>query len=202
MPKDEEDGPERTCIVTRRKAAPEMMIRFVLDPDQAVVPDLRRKLPGRGVWLTPSASIVAEAVRKSAFARGFKTKVKADAMLADTVDTLMVQDALQSLAMANKASAVTTGFAKVEAALTAGRAAAILHATDGVEDGIRKLDALARRRGDAGESVLSIKLFASQRLDLALGRTNVIHAALATGPAGNAFLSRCHRLMVYRSVAS
>ena len=200
MPKGEEDGPERTCIVTRRKAAPETMIRFVLGPDQAVVPDLRHKLPGRGVWVTTSSSVVSEAVRKNAFSRGFKIKAKADATLAEDVDALMVRDALQSLAMANKAGAVTTGFAKVEAALGSGRLAAILHAIDGGEDGIRKLDALVRRRAAAGDAIRSIKLFASQRLDLALGRTNVIHAALAAGPAGHAFLSRCHRLMFYRSM--
>jgi predicted RNA-binding protein YlxR (DUF448 family) len=202
MPADEEDGPERTCIVTRRKGAPETMIRFVLGPDLAVVPDLRRKLPGRGVWVTTSAATVAEAVRKNAFSRGFKVKVKAEAALADTVGDLMARDALQSLAMANKAGVVITGFAKVEAALGAGRQAAVLHATDGGDDGIRKLDALVRRRVEAGDNVASIKLFASQQLDLALGRTNVIHAALAAGPAGHAFLSRCHRLMSYRSPAS
>ncbi len=202
MREDEDDGPERTCLVTRRKAAPETMIRFVLGPDQAVVPDLRRKLPGRGVWVTTSSSAVSEAVRKNAFSRGFKVKAKAEPTLADDVGALLARDALQSLAMANKAGAVTTGFAKVEAALGTGRLAALLHATDGGEDGVRKLDALVRRRAATGDPVVSMKLFASEQLDLALGRTNVIHAALAVGPAGHAFLSRCRRLMLYRSVAS
>lgn len=200
MLKDDEEGPERTCIVTRRKASPEALIRFVVGPEAIVVPDLRRKLPGRGVWVTGSESSVAEAVRKNAFARGFKAKVNVTSTLAADVGDLLERDALQSLAMANKAGAVAVGFAKVEAAIGTGELAAVLHATDAGEDGIRKLDAALRRRlGRDVDLPPSIKLFASRQLDLALGRTNAIHAALAGGPAGHAFLMRCHRLMNYRS---
>lgn len=201
MDKDE-DGPERTCVVTRRKGAPETMIRFVLGPDGTVVPDIRRKLPGRGVWVGADRAIVAEAVRKQAFARGLKTKVAVDPGLPDLVDDLLARDALQSLAMANKIGLVTTGHAKVEAALASGTVLGLLHATDGSADGVRKLEAAARRHATNGKLPTSIKLFASEELDLALGRTNVIHAALAEGPAGHAFLTRCHRVMLYRSTGS
>ncbi len=67
---------ERTCIVTRAKAAPEGLLRFVRAPDGAVVPDLRHKLPGRGVWVTADAKVVAQAVKRKAFARGFKAEVR------------------------------------------------------------------------------------------------------------------------------
>ncbi len=201
----EENGPERTCIVTRRKGVPDALIRFVIGPDATVVPDIRRRLPGRGVWVTASEATVAEAVRKQAFGRGFKAKVAVDAALAARVGELLVHDALQSLAMANKVGAVTTGFAKVEAAVGAGRVVAVLHASDASEDGIRKLDAVRRREGrhqPGADPVPAIKLFASQQLDLALGRTNVIHASLAVGPASQAFLKRCRRAMAYRAAPS
>ena len=68
----DETGPERTCVVTRRKGQPDDMIRFVAAPDGTVVPDLKRKLPGRGVWVTASAATVAEAVKKGSFARGLR----------------------------------------------------------------------------------------------------------------------------------
>ncbi|MBE7219806.1 MAG: RNA-binding protein [Caulobacteraceae bacterium] len=197
MDKDE-SGPERTCIVTRKKAHPDAMLRFVLGPDGNVVPDIRRRLPGRGVWVGAEAALVDKAAR-GVFSRGFKTKVAADPMLAAQVGDILARDALQSLAMANKAGAVIAGFAKVEAALSAGTVAALLHATDGSGDGIRKLDAAAR--GARGTPV-SIKLFSSQQLDLALGRTNVIHAALALGQAGEAFLTRCRRAISYRDPAA
>ncbi len=206
MDKDE-DGPERTCIVTRRKAPPEAMVRFVLGPDAAVVPDIRRRLPGRGVWVTASEATVAEAVKRQAFNRGLKTKARADAGLAGAVADLLAVDALQSLAMANKAGLVSTGFTKVEAALAGGTVAVLIHATEAAEDGVRKLDAARRRRlpsvtGPAPAAGDVIKLFCSEQLDLALGRTNVIHAALAAGPAGHAFLTRCRRLTMYRSATT
>ena len=198
----EEKGPERTCIVTRAKAAPEAMIRFVVGPDATVVADIRRKLPGRGVWVTASEALVAEAVRKQAFSRGFKTKVKAEPTLGADVGDLLTRDALQSLAMANKAGAVITGFAKVESAIGAGKVAAVLHASEAGEDGVRKLEGAVRRAAASGNPPLSIKLFGAAQLELALGGTNVIHAALAVGPAGHAFLTRCRRLVMYRSAAT
>ena len=196
----DEDGPERTCIVTRRKASPDAMIRFVVGPDAAVVADIRRKLPGRGVWVSAELAIVKKAIKAQAFARGFKAKVRAEPQLAAEVGELLDRDALQSLAMANKAGAVITGFAKVESALSGGHVVAVLHASDAGEDGVRKLDGAARRGRDGRTVPDSIKVFTSQQLDLALGRTNVIHAALAEGPAGDAFLTRCRRSILYRTI--
>ncbi len=184
--------------MTRRKGAPATMIRFVMGPDGAVVPDIRAKLPGRGVWVDARSDVVAAAVRKGAFARGFKAKAAAAPTLADDVDALLERDALQSLAMANKAGAVITGFAKVEAALAAGGLAALLHGADAGADGVRKLDGA---RHAAGRTIVTLKVFTSQQLDLALGRTNVIHAALTAGTASQAFLTRCRRLMAYRLAA-
>ena len=199
---DDEDGPERTCIVTRRKGAADAMIRFVLGPDATVVPDIRRKLPGRGVWVTAHAPLVRLAVRKQAFSRGFKTKVEASATLAEDTGDLLARDCLQALSMANKAGVVVAGFGKVEQAVAAGTVGAVLHASDAGEDGVRKIDGALRRAAAGAQRPASIKLFASHQLDLALGRTNVIHAALAASPASKAFLARCHRLRIYRSEAS
>jgi predicted RNA-binding protein YlxR (DUF448 family) len=202
MDKDEA-GPERTCLVTRRKGSPDEMIRFVLDPAGQVVPDIRRRLPGRGVWIGARRSLIEKAARSGVFARGFKTKAEAPAGLADEVEALLHKDALQSLAMANKAGAVVTGFAKVEAAIAAGGVIALLHASDAAEDGVRKLEQTARRYGqERGQQPASLKLFSSQQLELALGRTNVIHAALAEGPASAAFLTRCRRSVFYRTDAA
>ncbi len=154
MPKrlQDEDGPERTCIVTRRKGDPAAMIRFVLGPDATVVPDIRRKLPGRGVWVGGHGSLVAQAARKGAFARGFKAKVAVPAALAAETEELLARDCLQALSMANKAGVVVAGFAKVEAALAGGTVAALLHASEAGEDGVRKIDGAARRHGGAAGS--------------------------------------------------
>ena len=195
----EEIGQERTCIVTRVSGPPEGMIRFVRGPEGSVVPDLRRKLPGRGVWVTASAETVAAAVKKGAFTRGFKQPATPAPSLVHDLDVLLERDALQALSLANKAGAVTSGSTRVEAAITNEGWTVLVHATDAARDGRRKLDqVLARMTAARGEPVI---LFDSAQLGLALGRPHVIHAALATGPATDAFLARCRKLSLFRGAA-
>ena len=191
---------ERTCIVTRQSGPPDALIRFVRAPDGTVTPDLRRKLPGRGVWVTASSARVAEAIKKGAFARGFKAASNAPASLAGDVDALLARDALSSLSMANKAGAVTSGFSKVEAAVAAGKHPVLLHAADAAADGGRKMRQVFFRtmRENAGLKGIEVRLFDSAQLGLALGRPHVIHAALAAGPATDAFRARCEKLLGYR----
>ncbi len=197
----EEKGPERTCVVSGLKGSPETMLRFALSGEGAVVPDIRQKLPGRGVWTRTSRAVVRQAAAKQAFSRGFHASVRAGADLADEVDRLLEQDALRFLSVVNKAGLVTVGGARVEAAIRAaaskGDLAGLIQASDGARDGASKLQKLLD--GVLGESVARINLFDSRQLDLALGRTNVIHAALTAGPASAAFLAKVARLMLYRS---
>jgi predicted RNA-binding protein YlxR (DUF448 family) len=196
----EHDGPERMCVVTRERRAPEDLIRFVAGPEGTVVPDIRAKLPGRGIWVTARNDLVEEAVRRQAFSRGLKATAKADKTLPADVDALLERDCLQSLSLANKAGTVVTGFTRVETAIAGGNIALLLHASDAGVDGMRKLlQALRRRFGEDGPP--GINLFASSQLDLALGRSNVIHAALKAEPASKAFLARCRRLVAYRAIS-
>jgi uncharacterized protein len=182
--------------VTGRKGPPDAMIHFCLSPEGLVAPDLRRKLPGRGVWVLARRSVVAEAARRQVFSRGFKTKAVAPEDLAGLVERLMQEDALQSLSIANKAGLVVAGAAKVEAAIRDGRIAALIHAREASGDGVAKLERLARGRLGAS-NLAQIKLFSSSQLDLALGRSNVIHAALGEGEASAAFLLRARRVSAY-----
>lgn len=196
---------ERMCALTRSVKPIDELIRFVIGPGGDVVPDLKRKLPGRGLWVSASRNAVAEAVRKNVFARGFKKQVKPKPELAAQVEALLVRSALDALAMAGKAGQAVCGFAKVEAALTAREAEVLIHASDGAADGIRKLD--AKNEVKKGEDVRQngvtglipvVTALNSDELDLALGRSNVIHAALLAGPASKTFLSRCRILVRYR----
>lgn len=194
---EDESGPTRSCAATRTARPVAELLRFALSPEGVVTPDLRRRLPGRGVWVTARRAEVALAAKKGAFSRGFREKAQAPADLADLVERLMRRDALAALSFANKAGLVTAGFAKVEAEVAAGRAAALLRAAEGGADGARKLAAAARRRGAEGPPVVA--LFESGELDMALGRDNVIHAALAQGGATENFLAQCARLRFYRA---
>lgn len=200
-PRDTKSGTMRTCVVTRRVRPIEELIRFVLAPTGEPVPDLKRKLPGRGLWISASRQAVAEAVKRNLFARGFKTNVKAPADLADATDSLMLRGAIEALAMVAKAGQVVSGFTKVEDTLRRNAAGILIHAADGAADGIRKLDGIARQIAlldpDSGPLPI-VTLLKSGELDLALGRSNVIHAAVLTGPAGKTFLSRSQTLVRYR----
>src|SRR6186997_176822 len=194
---------ERTCVVTRAVKPVDELIRFVTAPDGAVVADLKRRLPGRGVWVTATRAAVDEAVKRKAFGRGFKREVRAAPDLGREVEWLLERAALDALGIVQKAGRVKTGFAKTEAALADDPIAAVLQASDGSADGARKIAAAVMRRKmdeNAGEIPI-IVAFATAQLDLALGRSNVVHAALLAGPASNGFLARCQSLERFRTVA-
>jgi predicted RNA-binding protein YlxR (DUF448 family) len=190
-------GAERLCAVTRAVKPVEELIRFVVGPD-GVVPDLKRKLPGRGMWVTASRATLEDAVNRNVFARGFKRELRVTPELVDETERLLVRSALDALAIAGKAGLVAAGFAKTEAAIAREHVVGLLHAADGAPDGIAKLDAALRRRDGAADLAI-IKAFTTAQLDLALGRANVVHAALLAGPANATFLARFARLQRFRT---
>ena len=208
-PRTDRSATVRMCAVTRQVRPIDELIRFVVSPQSEVLADLKRKLPGRGLWVTASRQTVAEAVKRHQFSKGFKREVRVAPTLAADTEALMVRGAIEALAMAAKAGQVVAGFSKVEGALEGafkGPSAqssvhALIHASDGAADGIRKLDAIVRQNtGNLEESspFPVVTALTSEQLDLALGRSNVIHAALLAGPASKTFLSRSQILVRYR----
>jgi uncharacterized protein len=190
--------PERRCVVTHAARPVAELIRFVIGPDGEVVPDVKGRLPGRGVWISAARETVEAAVKRHAFARGFKRDVRVPADLALRTERLLERGALDALAMAGKAGLVAAGFAKAAAALERDETVALLHAAEGSADGARKLEAIWRRRTPE-KALLMIEFLTSAQLDLALGRPNVIHAALLAGSASDTFLSRSRRLERFRT---
>ena len=190
-------GAERFCAVSRTVKPVDEMIRFVIGPD-GVTPDLKRKLPGRGIWVTATRDALAEAVARNVFARGFRRDVKVATGLVEQTERLLVRAALDALAIAGKAGLVAAGFAKAEAALMRDKVVGLIHATDAAVDGVRKLAAVLRTRPDA-DSIVVARSFDTAQLDLALGRSNVVHAALLAGPSNDTFLARFQRLERFRT---
>jgi predicted RNA-binding protein YlxR (DUF448 family) len=192
--------PERLCVATRTVKPVAEMIRFVVAPDGTVVPDLKSRLPGRGIWITATRAAVAQAVRRKAIAAALKRKVSVDTGLAALTEQMLERAALDALAICGKAGLVVTGFAKVEAALVRAPVMVLLHAADAAADGVRKLDAaLQRRTASDGERRQIVTELSSAQLDLALARPNVIHAALLAGSASATFLVRYARLTRFRT---
>lgn len=198
-----EEAGERSCIVTREAGSPGDLIRFVRAPDGQVVPDLKGRLPGRGAWVTLRRDMVAKAVAKRLFARALKAEAVAAPDLPDLVDRLLGEAALGSLGLARKAGLVVTGGAKVATAIEKGTAAALVHASEAAEDGRRKLRQVAARRArETGRPAPAVfaGLFAGADLDLALGGSNVVHAAVLAGGASASFLKTAAALARYRGV--
>lgn len=196
----------RLCLATREVTPVEEMIRYVVAPDGSIVPDLARALPGRGAWVTATRAALEVALKRRAFGRAFRGKGQALDGLPDLVEARLLADARSALSLANKAGRVVTGTMKVEAALQSGTVGVLVHAADARPDGVRKLDGAARRMAiadpqaeDSVRVVAVVDCLTGVELDLALGRSNVVHAALLAHPTTAGFLARCRRLERWRT---
>src|SRR5271156_3189357 len=178
----------RLCAATRTVHPVSELIRFVVGPNGEAVPDVKSKLPGRGIWVTATRDAIGEATKRKVFARGFKRDVRLPPDLVDRTEHLLERAVLDALAISGK----------VETALEDEEVAAVLHAAEAAADGIRKLETAQRRRQPARPPVV-IGFLTSAQLDLALNRTNVVHAALLAAPACETFLARCRRLERFRT---
>jgi hypothetical protein len=184
-------GPERMCVLTRAVKPTDRLVRFVAGPDGQVVPDIRNRLPGRGVWLSLGRATIEEAIRKRVFARGLKENVTLSADLGGEVGRLLAADALQMLSFANKAGAIVAGFEKI----ASGRwpIEALVQAHDGSASERARLRQSCHGRGPNGGDPTVISAFSSDEIALSIGRETVIHAALKVHPVCASFLGRAER---------
>ena len=190
----------RLCAVSRVQRPPEELIRFVLAPDGSIVPDLARRLPGRGVWVAATRETVAAAVRQKAFAKSLKQQVAMPDDLPGLVERLLVKRVGEALSLTNKAGLLVAGFAKIEGLLQQGRAVILIHASDAAADGVEKLNRKFKALvgSDGCENSILAEL-TSAELSLAIGRPNVVHAAASEGGASQRMLQEAVRLRRYRA---
>ncbi len=186
---------EKRDIVSGEIMPEEALIRFVAGPDGVVVPDLGRKLPGRGMWVAASREAVAIAARKGAFARSAKAKLTAPADLADQVERLLKARLLASLGLARRAGDLIFGFEKAAAAVQTGKAGWLIEAADGADDGRRKMwQARSRALVASLPAPRLIGVFSSEELGLALGLGNVIHLVFLAGRGADRWTLDVERL--------
>jgi predicted RNA-binding protein YlxR (DUF448 family) len=196
----ESDMRERRCLVSGEVLAEGELVRFAADPDGNVVPDIAAVLPGRGMWVRADKSSVTTAVAKNLFSKSAKTSLKADADLADRVERLLVARMQADLGLARRAGQAVFGFDNVLRALDEKVPPALLiEASDGAADGRRKLAGSAYARG---LKIVTIEALTSAELSLALGRENVIHAALKPGRLAERLIFDAGRLGGFRPVSS
>jgi len=191
---------ERRCIATGAILPEAKLVRFVVAPDDGIVADLDAKLPGRGLWLSATREAFAKAAAKGDFAKAAKTKVSVPADLADHVEKLLVARMQSDLGLARRAGLLAVGFDNVLRALVAKTAPALLvEAADGAADGRRKLDAAQKARGLALDV---IRTLSRTELGLALGRENVVHAAVRPGALAERLKLNSSRLAGLRSAGT
>jgi len=177
---------ERSCILTRRTAPREELIRLALGPDGQVAPDVRARAPVRGAWVGVGRKALDEANAKGklkgALARAFKTgDVDVPADLGERIETALRSQALDRLGLEARGGMLINGAERVETAARQGKVALLIHAADAGEDGRRKLDQAWRVGGGDAQGLV----FPEGRtiLSVALGRENVVHVALTDAAA-------------------
>ena len=197
------DGPERLCAVTRAELSPDDLIRFVRGPDGEIVPDLEQVLPGRGIWLTCDRKIVEKAILTRTFGKSLKTDVRVPEGLAERIDMMLARRAGNTLALANKAGLVVTGFEKIDSALEKGGIVVVLHGSDAADDGRQKLDRKFKAiQRDRSAKAPIVDVLTIAQLSLAIGRPSVVHAALLPGGLVKRFQREAERVSRYRSVSA
>jgi uncharacterized protein len=174
-------GPMRTCIVTGVEGSPGRMVRFVVGPEDDVVPDLARQLPGRGMWVMAERAAVEQAVTKRLFSKAARQAVKAADDLPERVERLLLERPLADLSRARRAGRAVAGFVRVEQMLGHGRAGLLIVADEADGDGLAKLT----KTGLPLE-----RLGTREILGGVFGRDQTVYAAVARDDASGQFIER------------
>ena len=192
---DERQEPTRRCLATGNLRPKAALLRFAVDPEGRVVPDLKERLPGRGLWVTPERAALEIACRKNLFSRAARRAVCVDADLVERTATLAAQQCLYLLGMGRRGGQLAMGFDKVRELLRAGHCGILVQAADAADQGREKLRRLAEAQSPA---VPVAELFTLAELDRALGRENTVHIAIASGGITDRFVAHCNRLQKLR----
>jgi len=186
------DEPERRCIATGDVQPRSGLIRFVLDPDGVVVPDLLGKLPGRGVYVAADRAALETTVKKGLFSRGFKQPAKVAPELIDQIDAMLIRRVTDLISLARKSGDAIAGYEKVKDWLMRETAHVLIQASDGSERGKSKLSTPYKG--------VFIGFLTADELGMAFGRQTVIHAALASGGLTPRVVEEAQRLQGVRGI--
>ena len=193
----EHDGRQRRCIVTGEVLPEAQLIRFAEGPDATVVPDIAAKLPGRGMWLRANRQVLETATAKNHFARSARKPLTAPSDLAERVERLLVRQMAGDLGLARRSGQLILGFDQISRAFEGKSPPDLLvEARDGAPDGRRKLLGVASAHGSTPKVLDCLN---SAELSLALGRENVVHAALKSGQLAERLAMNASRLAGFRA---
>ena len=174
---------ERKCVSRNEVRDPQVMIRFVIGPDNTVFPDILGKLPGRGVWVSATREDLETAIQRGGFKRGFKGNVKIPDNLTEQVEAGLRKHTLSLIGMAKKSGKLFIGFDQVMAAARTDALGWRIEATDGAEGSRGKIRTLSKAVAREVELKLPrvIGCFDSSELGAVVGRNSLIHCAIPHG---------------------
>lgn len=189
----EKDGsePRRRCIASGTEHPRGELLRFVVDPDGRLVPDIAGRLPGRGIWLSPDRDSFKTARDRKLFQRAARRPLIIEADLEARIEHMLTNRCIELVGLARRAGQAVAGFEKVAGRLRQGQAALILEALDGAEDGRRKLCRLA-------PDVPVAEQLRADELGRAFGRDRTVHVVLAPGALADKLLTETRRLAGFR----
>ncbi len=182
----------RRCIVTGEVRPRDELLRFVVDAEGRLTPDIAGRLPGRGIWLSPDRDSVKRARARKLFERAARRALQIDEGLDDQIETLLASRCVELIGLARRAGQALAGFEKVRAMLRQGRGAVLLAARDGAEDGCEKLRAVA-------PDLPVVDCLEADELGRAFGRERTVHAALSHGALAGRLQVEARRLKGFRA---
>lgn len=188
-------GPLRRCIVTRERGPKEGMVRFVLGPDRALVPDLSGRLPGRGMWLSARADVLEMALARGGFARAARGPVGVPGDLPGLLRAGLESRIGELLGLARRAGQAIAGFEKAREWVRSRRAALVVQAHDG--------SAEERDRFLSGAADLEVKTpLSAAALGAVFGRERAVHVVVAAGNLARTLANECERLAGLSALAA
>lgn len=193
----EEDAPggRRRCVARRDRRPRERLVRFVVGPDDALVPDLDGRLPGRGLWLSADAESFKRAVSRNLFAKAARRRVVVEPEIAVRVDRMLAERCLQWLGLARRAGLLEMGFEQVVRTARAGEIEVLTVANDAATDGRRKLAA-------AAPDVPCVTLFDRREMGAAVGRETLVFAGVRPNRLATKLWNDTRRLAGLRGLAA
>jgi predicted RNA-binding protein YlxR (DUF448 family) len=187
---EQEDGPERRCVLSGDHEQRDDLIRLAISPDGDVLPDVLARAPGRGAWIgvtrTELETAMAKGKLKGALARAFKgAALTIPANLPDMIEAALIRVINDRLGLEMRSGKLLTGSDRIAEKARAGQVKWLAHASDAASDGSRKLDQAWRvGREEEGTGLAGVTLPLDRAaLSVALGRENVVHLALTESAA-------------------
>jgi predicted RNA-binding protein YlxR (DUF448 family) len=181
----------RRCIVSNQCKPVAEMVRFVVGPDNTVVPDITGRLPGRGIWLSADRNSIKTACARSLFNRAARRSVHIDAAVAEQVEGLLARQCIDLLGLARRAGQAVSGYEKTRGWLRNRTAALLLAARDGAVDGREKLRRIAR-------DLPIVAVLDASELGIVFDRERAVHVAVAAGGLAEKLERTAKRLSGFR----